>query len=128
MIMREPPSRLSVLENIKKLGFEVTEIIDKQRKSRVKNYTINMDAKKDQKIILGLSYYSNSLLQNLVMDSCVSKLIMRHMVIGEVKQFNIQELLEQAKFMAKLVRNEYLLRDSRGLQEAVHHRLMMLQG
>lgn len=80
MFMREPPSRISVLENIKKLGFEVTETIDRQRKSRVTNYTINMDAKKDQKIIVGLSYYSNSLLQNLVMDSCVSKLIVRHMM------------------------------------------------
>ena len=29
MFMREPPSRISVLENIKKLGFEVTETIDK---------------------------------------------------------------------------------------------------
>ena len=47
MIMREPPSRMSVLDGIKKLGFEVTEIVDKQRKSRVKNYTINMDAKRD---------------------------------------------------------------------------------
>ena len=29
MIMREPPSRMSVLDGIKKLGFEVTEIVDK---------------------------------------------------------------------------------------------------
>ena len=82
MIMREPPSRMSVLDGIKKLGFEVTEIVDKQRKSRVKNYTINMDAKRDQKFILGLSYYSNNLLQNLVMDCCVSKLIARNMIVG----------------------------------------------
>ena len=127
MFMREPPSRISVLENIKKLGFEVTETIDKQRKSRVKNYTINMDAKKDQKIIVGLSYYSNSLLQNLVMDSCVSKLIVRHMIVGDVKKFNIDELVEQAKFIAKVVRNEYLLRDTRGFPETIHHRIDMLQ-
>ena len=127
MFMREPPSRISVLENIKKLGFEVTETIDKQRKSRVKNYTINMDAKKDQKIIVGLSYYSNSLLQNLVMDSCVSKLIVRHMIVGDVKKFNIDELVEQAKFIAKVVRNEYLLRDPRGFPETIHHRIDMIQ-
>ena len=29
MIMREPPSRISVLETIKNLGFEANEIIDK---------------------------------------------------------------------------------------------------
>ena len=127
MFMREPPSRISVLENIKKLGFEVSETIDKQRKSRVKNYTINMDAKKDQKIIVGLSYYSNTLLQNLFMDSCVSKLIVRHMIVGDVKKFDIEELVEQAKFIAKVVRNEYLLRDPRGFPETIHHRIDMLQ-
>ena len=123
MFMREPPSRLSVLENIKKLGFEVTETIDKQRKSRVKNYTINMDAKKDQKITLGLSYYSNSLLQNLLMDSCVSKLINRHMILGDLKKYYVDELVEHTRFIAKVVRNEYLLRDPRGFPETIYHRL-----
>lgn len=47
MIMREPPSRISVLENIKKLGFEVTEAVNEKQKNRVKNYTINMDCKRD---------------------------------------------------------------------------------
>ena len=48
------------------------------------------------------------------MDACVSKLIVRHMIIGSVEKFDIDELVEQAKFIAKLVRNEYLLRDARG--------------
>jgi hypothetical protein len=47
MIMRERPSRISVLENIKKLGFEVTEAVDEKQKSRVKNFKINMDSKSD---------------------------------------------------------------------------------
>jgi hypothetical protein len=46
MIMRLPPRRENVLDTIKKLGFEVTEIIEK-RKSRVKKFEINMDAKRD---------------------------------------------------------------------------------
>lgn len=62
MIMRQSPSRASVLDTVVKLGFEVTEISNKQRKSRVKNYNVNMDAKRDQKVLLGLSYYSNGLL------------------------------------------------------------------
>lgn len=46
MIMQLPPRRENVLDTIKKLGFEVTEIVEK-RKSRVKNFEINMDAKRD---------------------------------------------------------------------------------
>lgn len=47
MIMREPPSRLSVLDTVRKLGFEITEVTNKQRKGRKKAYNINMDAKRD---------------------------------------------------------------------------------
>ena len=46
MIMQLPPRRENVLDTIRKLGFEVTEIVEK-RKSRVKNFEINMDAKRD---------------------------------------------------------------------------------
>jgi len=46
MIMQLPPRRENVLDTIIKLGFEVTEIVEK-RKSRVKNFEINMDAKRD---------------------------------------------------------------------------------
>ena len=61
MVMRISPRAESVLDTIVKLGFKVTEV-DEKRKSRVKKFEINMDAKRDQKILLGLSYYSNNLL------------------------------------------------------------------
>ena len=77
-VMREVPTRHQVIDTIRKLGFQVTENTDKQRKSRVKNFTINMDAKYDKKTLLGLSYYSNNLTQNLVMDSCVSMLLLKN--------------------------------------------------
>ena len=32
---------------LKKLGFQATEIIDKQRRSKIKKYEINLDAKRD---------------------------------------------------------------------------------
>ena len=61
MIMNEMPTRISILNTIEKLGFPYIE--EKSgRKSKGKNYVINMDPKKDQKMILGLSYYSESLL------------------------------------------------------------------
>ena len=46
MIMRVPPRAENVLDTIVKLGFKVTEIIEK-RKSRVKKFDINMNAKRD---------------------------------------------------------------------------------
>ena len=61
MVMRISPRAESVLDTIVKLGFKVTEV-DEKRKSRVKKFEINMDAKRDQKILLSLSYYSNNLL------------------------------------------------------------------
>ena len=82
MIMVVPPSRIQLLDTIKKLGFEVTEVVSKQLRG-AKNYTINLDAKRDQKVEIGLSYYSNNLLQNFMMDSVVCKLIVRTMIIGD---------------------------------------------
>lgn len=81
MIMVVPPSRIQLLDTIKKLGFEATEVVSKQRGP--KNYTINLDAKRDQKVEIGLSYYSNNLLQNFMMDSVVCKLLVRNMIIGD---------------------------------------------
>ena len=122
MIMQLPPRRENVLDTIKKLGFEVTEIVEK-RKSRVKKFEINMDAKRDQKILLGLSYYSNNLLQNLVMDACIGKMLVRHMIVGGLQELRIAQIVQQSELIASILRNEYLLRDPRGFPETVYHRL-----
>lgn len=37
-----------------------------------------LDAKDNQKTLLGLNYYSNSLLQQMIMDSTMGYLINRH--------------------------------------------------
>ena len=50
LIMRVPPSRASVLDSIRKLGFKVLE--EKAQTgatSRKKSYVVSMDAKQDQK-------------------------------------------------------------------------------
>jgi len=38
-----------------------------------------MDPKQDQKMLLGLSYYSNSMLQTLLIDSCMTFIITKSM-------------------------------------------------
>ena len=47
MILRQSPSKLSVIDTIRKLGFRVQEILNQQGKRMVKNYTIYTDAKTD---------------------------------------------------------------------------------
>ena len=126
-VMREVPTRHNVIDTIRKLGFQVTENTDKQRKSRVKNFTINMDAKRDQKTLLGLSYYSNNLTQNLVMDSCVSMLLLKNAKNDNNQPIEVGRFIEGCKFLAKILRNEYLLRDPRGFPETVHHRINVLE-
>ena len=129
MIMREPPSRISVLDTVKKLGFKVDEIAGgKERTRRIKDYTVDLEAKRDQKILLGLAYYSNNLLQNLTMDACVGRMIVRQMIIGNQKEYSIEKLIAEARSLAKLLRNEYLLRDPRGFPETIFHRIQLLQG
>ena len=108
MIMTQPPSRFALLDCVKKLGFQVTELANKNSKSRIKKYDINLDAKRDQKTLLGLSYYSNNLLQNLVMDTCVGKLVTRHMFINGHQTYEVKDLIETAHFMQNILRNEYL--------------------
>lgn len=44
MVMQVPPSRIQVLDTIKKLGFE---IVEKQTKTRSKDYKVFMEAKSD---------------------------------------------------------------------------------
>jgi len=55
-----PPTRFQVLDTVSKLGFEVQE--KKQNTGRSVEYKVHMGAKNDQKVLLGLAYYSNNLL------------------------------------------------------------------
>ena len=48
MIMREPPSRISVLDTITKLGFKFYEIPgSKDRRGRVNDWSVDLEAKQD---------------------------------------------------------------------------------
>lgn len=123
MIMKIAPSQLKVLDTIRKLGFKVTE----SRDGRRIKYDINMDAKRDQKILLGLSYYSNNLVQNLIMDACIGKMLIRNLVFGGMAELQMPVLIEQAQKVSSLFRYEYLLRDPRGFPETIHHRIKMLE-
>jgi len=62
MVMRQTPTKISVLNTVRNLGFHVVENVSQRGKKLVKKQEIWNDAKSDQKVLLGLSYYSNNLL------------------------------------------------------------------
>mmetsp|Transcript_18010 Transcript_18010/g.21158 ORF Transcript_18010/g.21158 Transcript_18010/m.21158 type:complete len:196 (-) Transcript_18010:872-1459(-) len=93
MIMREPPSKRAVLDNITKLGFRIKQIEQSEGNRRGIQYKIYLDAKNDQKVTLGLAYYSNNLLQNLMMDAALSKQIVRNMVAGGQKSYAVKDMI-----------------------------------
>mmetsp|Transcript_8158 Transcript_8158/g.9824 ORF Transcript_8158/g.9824 Transcript_8158/m.9824 type:complete len:132 (+) Transcript_8158:2566-2961(+) len=93
MIMREPPSKRAVLDNITKLGFRIKQIEQSEGNRRGIQYKIYLDAKNDQKVTLGLAYYSNNLLQNLMMDAALSKQIVRNMVAGGQESYAVKDMI-----------------------------------
>ena len=61
------------------------------------------------------------------MDSCVGKVLTRQMIIGGKQTYGVLDLIEQVRYIANTLRNEYLLRDPRGFPESIYHRISMLQ-
>lgn len=122
--MRLSPSRISVLDTVRKLGFVVTERTEIEGKKKIKLYSISMKNKKDHKILLSLIYYSNNLLQNLVIDFFIGKLLQRQAQSSESCQTG--EVLGQVEKLMDMFRFENLKRHPRGLQSAVQRRIASL--
>lgn len=55
------PTLFSVTKVVKKLGFKIKKLAE-QPKGKNNEMEVLLDAKDDQKTILGLSYYSNELM------------------------------------------------------------------
>ena len=79
MIMTQPPSKRDVTETVLKLGFKTKPIQAKlNNKSKKPKFEVSLERKKDQKVLLGLSYYANNLIQNMMMDTCIGRLLDIH--------------------------------------------------
>jgi hypothetical protein len=49
-----------------------------QPKGQNTEMEVVLDAKDDQKTVLGLSYYSNALMQQFILDCCIGYMLNRH--------------------------------------------------
>ena len=65
-------------------------LLQKQPKGSKNEMEVNLSAKTDQKTLLSLSYLSNSMLQNLVMDSSVCYVLQKHLNEGGSDKLPLQ--------------------------------------
>jgi hypothetical protein len=76
-LMTLDPTLFSVTKVVKKLGFKIRKLAI-QPKGRNAEMEVLLEAKDDPKIELGLSYYSNALMQSQIMDCCIAFLLTKH--------------------------------------------------
>jgi len=71
---------------------------------------IYLDPKNDWKNMLGLSYYSNSMLQLMVMDSCVGYFLSKHFDSTETRNepLPLAKVEQDVMFIASILRHEYI--------------------
>ena len=74
-IMTMAPNMTSVKNTIEKLGFPIKRIESKVQKQKRPKFEVNLEPKKDQKVLIGLSYYSSNLIQNMILDGVMGKLL-----------------------------------------------------
>jgi len=65
-------------------------LLQKQPKGSKNEMEVNLSVKTDQKTLLSLSYLSNSMLQNLVMDSSVCYVLQKHLNEGSSEKLSLQ--------------------------------------
>ncbi len=94
------PQSFAIQNIIKKLGFSLKKI-EKQPVGRHNELEVSLEPKKDWKVVLGLSYYSNSMLQVMVMDSCVCFFLAKHFESPETheKPLSLAKVEENVVFM-----------------------------
>ena len=73
--MTMAPNMTSVKNTIEKLGFPIKKIESKVQKQKKSKFEVNLEPKKDQKVLIGLSYYSSNLIQNMILDGVMGKLL-----------------------------------------------------
>lgn len=72
------PNKLAVERELAGLGFRTKPVSISGRDRIIKDSEIILEPKRERKTLASLAYYSNSLLQDFVMDCCAAHLIQKH--------------------------------------------------
>ena len=124
MIDDLPPTKVEVSRAVQKLGFKVKNIQSTKFKKEIQTLEINLSKKNPEwKILLALSYYSNTLIQSIKIDSVISKLLVCHHASKKQTKMTIESLTEKIITYRNLVRYEFIVRLENPIQELVEDRL-----
>ena len=79
-IITRDPTVIAITNVVKKLGFR-TQKLAVQPKGMSDEKEVILQAREDEKTLLSLSYYSNSLLQSFIMDVCIAYILQRRFLL-----------------------------------------------
>lgn len=129
MVMTIEPQIFALTKIIQKLGFSIKKI-EQQPVGRHNEMEIYLDPKNDWKNSLGLSYYSNSMLQLMVMDSCVGYFLSKHFDTPETKNepLSLSKVEQDVMFVGSVLRHEYIEKlKQKPFKESFMERILLLQ-
>lgn len=107
--MTQNPTQKGVESVLAGLGYKVL-LTGKQTKKASK--IVNLDKKSNKRELLSLSYYSIGVVQHMVMDIVIGKILFLLRKSSQNK-ITIAELEDHVALMGHVFRNEYNDRDSR---------------
>lgn len=94
------------------LGFAFAAVKLPTSEGIVSDDEIYMDPKKDAKTLVSLAYYSNGLLQNVILDCCTSMLLQDHFADSK-EPYKVDTICSHITWYGQLLCNEYIERDMR---------------
>ena len=118
------PNQVAVERELAGLGFTTRPVDLPGRDRLVKDSEIILDPKKDKKMLMGLAYYSDSLLQDIVMDSCVSNLLQKHFMKTQ-EPIKVERIAEEVSFIGQVLKNEYIDRNPMPFIDIIKERLAL---
>lgn len=89
------PNRNSVVRVVEGLNYKITKSLKNVKAGGAPETEIRLDKKMNQRELLSLSYYTLSILQHLVMDSVLGKILHTHYSRKNVEKLTIPQLEEK---------------------------------
>lgn len=95
----------SIINIIKRLGFKLQKLAV-QPKGKNDEMEVVLSAREDQKTLLSLSYYSNMLVMQFIMDCCICYILTP--LFAQGKSIKVADLIEKVKIVYSVLRYEFI--------------------
>jgi hypothetical protein len=111
MFISMEPSPDSIGTCVKKLGFEMIKTKKQGKRGHHIDFEIILDPKNDQKTLMGLNYYSNSMLQTLIFATTISYVFVRTAEKNQSRVVEIEYLKRKAETLVGILDHEFFTRE-----------------